>query len=119
MSAHLGIETLVIRELIDKVLVQWGKTVAVNELRNEIASLLDDNGGVMTAVEIADALLLRRGSVQDSPLRERWAYAVVRAAVETELSKQEPRWLLRRNGNRFLIADNSELRGEELADYAS
>lgn len=119
MSAHLGIETLVIRELIDKVLVQWGKTTAITELRDEIASLLDDNGGVMTAVEIADALLLRRGSVQDSPLRERWAYAVVRAAVETELSKQEPRWLLRRNGNRFLIADNRQHRGEELADYAS
>ncbi|MDF5864764.1 hypothetical protein P4152_16310 [Pseudomonas aeruginosa] len=34
------------------------------------------------------------------------------------MSKQEPRWLLRRSGNRFLIADNRQGRGEELADYA-
>ena len=118
ISGHLGIETLLVRELIDKVLTQWGKTKAITDLREDIVGLLDDNGGVMTAVEVADAILLRRGSVQDSPLRERWAYAVVRAAVETELSKQEPRWLLRRSGNRFLIADNRQGRGEELADYA-
>lgn len=118
ISGHLGIETLLVRELIDKVLTQWGKTKAITDLREDIVGLLEDNGGVMTAVEVADAILLRRGSVQDSPLRERWAYAVVRAAVETELSKQEPRWLLRRSGNRFLIADNRQGRGEELADYA-
>lgn len=117
ISGHLGIETLVVRELIDKVLTQWGKTKAITDLREEIVGLLEDNGGVMTAVEIADAILLRRGSVQDSPLRERWTYAVVRAAMETELSKQA-RWLLRRFGNRFLIADNRQGRGEELADYA-
>jgi hypothetical protein len=119
ISGHLGIETLLVRELIDKVVTQWGKTKAVNDLREEIVDLLEDNGGVMTAVELADAVLLRRGSVQDSPLRERWAYAVVRAAVETELSKQEPRWLLRRSGSRILIADNRQRRGEELADYAN
>jgi hypothetical protein len=118
ISGHLGIETLVVRELIDKVLAQWGKTKAITDLREEVVGLLEENGGVMTAVEVSDAILLRRGSVQDSPLRERWAYAVVRAAVETELSKQEPRWLLRRFGNRFLIADDRLGRGEELADYA-
>lgn len=118
ISGHLGIETLVVRELIDKVLTQWGKTKAITDLREEVVGLLEDNGGVMTAVEVADAILLRRGSVQDSPLRERWAYAVARAVVETELSKQDPRWLLRRFGNRFLIADNRQGRGEELADYA-
>jgi len=119
ISGHLGIETLLIRELIDKVVVQWGKTSAITKLRDEIVTLLEDNGGVMTAVELSDAVLLRRGSVQDSPLRERWAYAVVRAAVETELSKQEPRWLLRRSGSRVLIADNRQGFGEELADYAN
>ncbi|MBN8431453.1 BREX system serine/threonine kinase PglW [Microbulbifer salipaludis] len=118
ISGHLGIETLLVRELIDKVLAQWSKTKVVTDLRDEIVTLLEDNGGVMTAVELADATLLRRGSVQDSPIRERWSYAVVRSAVETELSKQEPRWLLRRSGNGFLIADNRQSQGEELADYA-
>ena len=99
ISGHLGIETLLVRELLDKALTQWGKTRAITDLREEIVGLLEDNGGVMTAVEAADAILLRRGSVQDSPIRERWASAVLRAAIETELSKQEPRWLLRRFGN--------------------
>ncbi|EAZ99557.1 BREX system serine/threonine kinase PglW [Marinobacter sp. ELB17] len=119
ISGYLGIETLMVRELISKVSVQWGKTKTITDLREDIAGLLEDNGGVMTAVELADAVLLRRGSVQDSPLRERWAYAVVRAAVETELSKQEPRWLLRRSGSRILIADNRQGWAEELADYAN
>lgn len=119
LSAHVGIETLEVRALNDKVLAQWGKLKAVTELRDEIIELLDENGGVMTAIELAEAVLLRRGSVQDSPLRERWAQAVVRVAVETELSKQEPRWMLRRSGNRFLIADDRKGMGEELADYAS
>tara|TARA_Y100000296_G_scaffold87381_1_gene132852 strand:+ start:419 stop:4585 length:4167 start_codon:yes stop_codon:yes gene_type:complete len=118
ISGYLGIETAMIREVQEKVLTQWSKTKAVTGLRDEIVSLLDDNGGVMTAVELANVILLRRGSVQESPLRERWSYAVVRAAVETELSKQEPRWLLRRSGNNFLIADDRNRQGEELADYA-
>jgi serine/threonine protein kinase len=118
ISGYLGLETAVVREIQDKVLIQWGKTKAVTSLRDEIVSLLEDNGGVMTAVELAHVILHRRGSVQESPLRERWSYAVVRAAVETELSKQEPRWLLRRSGNNFLIADDRNRQGEELADYA-
>lgn len=118
ISGYLGIETPVVREILEKVLQKWSKTTLITKLRDEIVVVLDDNGGVMTAVELADAILLRRGSVKDSPLRERWAYAVIRAAVETELSKQEPRWLLRRSGNSFLIADDRNRQGEELADYA-
>ncbi|UZE96938.1 BREX system serine/threonine kinase PglW [Alkalimarinus alittae] len=119
ISAHISLESSEVRELTTKVLTHWGKSKVITELRDEIISLLDENGGVMTAIELADAILLRRGSVQDSPLRERWAHAVVRVAVETELSKQEPRWMLRRSGNRFLIADDRNDTGEELADYAN
>lgn len=118
ISGHLKLETPVIRDIQEKVLLQWGKTKALTNLRDEIVNLLDENGGVMTAVELANLILLRRGSVQESPLRERWAYAVARAAVETELGKQDPRWLLRRSGNNCLIADNRQQQGEELADYA-
>ena len=119
LSAHIGIDAADARTLADKILTQWGKNKLISDLRNEVADLLDENGGVMTAVEIADAILLRRGSIHPTPRRERWAHAVVRAAVETELSKQEPRWLLRRNGKRFLIADDRQAMGEELADYAT
>lgn len=119
LSAHIGIDAADARTLAEKILIQWGKAKLISDLRNEIVELLDESGGVMTAVEIADAILLRRGSIHSTPQRERWAHAVVRAAVETELSKQEPRWLLRRNGKRFLIADDRQAMGEELADYAT
>ncbi|MFT4908200.1 MAG: serine/threonine protein kinase [Oleispira sp.] len=119
LSAHIGIDAADARTLADKILTQWGKAKLISDLCKEIAGLLDENGGVMTAVEIADAILLRRGSIHPTPQRERWAHAVVRAAVETELSKQDSRWLLRRNGKRFLIADDRQAMGEELADYAT
>ena len=118
ISAHTGIESSEIRALQDKVLTLWGKNKSITELRDEIADILAENGGVITAIEVSEALLLRRGSLQESPLRERWAQAVARVAVDTELSKQESRWIIRRIGRRLVLADNSQGRGEELGDYA-
>ncbi len=118
LAAELGMDTDKAREIRQRVLTQWSKKPLLTELRDAIAELLADNGGLMTAIELAEALLLRRGSVQGSPLRERQAQAVVRAGVETELLRQESRWVLRRCGKRILIADNRQQRGEELADYA-
>ncbi|NRB41362.1 MAG: BREX system serine/threonine kinase PglW [Pseudomonadales bacterium] len=118
LSAHIGFESSEARSICQKLLTQWGKLKPINALREEIISLLAENGGVMTAIEIADAILLRRGCLQQSPVRERWVQAVVRVALETESSKQEPRCIIRRSGNRFLIADDQQTLGEELADYA-
>ncbi len=110
------------RALLTKRLTQWGKLKVITQLRSDIVELLSDNGGLMTAIELADAILLRRGSVLNSPQRERHAQAVLRAAVETELSRQKSRLTLRRSGKRILIADNSSADGEDigeaLADYA-
>jgi serine/threonine protein kinase len=118
LAAEIGLPPDQVRELQARAVALWAKNKLITELRQDIAALLDDHGGVMTAMELAEAVLLRRGSVQASPLRERWARAVVRAAVETELARQEARWIIRRAGRRILVADNSDLRGEELADYA-
>ncbi|MCP5414109.1 MAG: BREX system serine/threonine kinase PglW [Chromatiaceae bacterium] len=117
LAGTIGITTDQARDLQTRVINQWSKNKAVTDLRNTVADLLTDNGGLMTAVELADAVLLRRGSVKPSPERERTAQAIVRAAVETELAKQQ-RWIIRRVGSRVLIADNTQGRGEELADYA-
>jgi hypothetical protein len=118
LGAEIGMETSTARELQARVQTQWGKNKFITQLRNDISKLLSEQGGLMTAMELAETILLRRGSVQPSPLRERHAQAVVRAAVETELMRRESRWILRRCGKRLLIADNREGRGEELADYA-
>lgn len=118
LSAEIGIEPAQARDIQARLLNQWGKQKYITQLRHDIVSLLADNGGLMTAIELAETVLLRRGSVQPSPQRERIAQAVVRAAVETELSRQQSRWTLRRSGKRILVADNTQGRGEELADYA-
>ena len=118
ISGHTGLDTAEVRTFQDKVIALWSKNKAITEVRDEIAEILAENGGVITALEVSEALLLRRGSLQESPLRERWAQAVARAAVDTELAKQEPRWIIRRIGRRLVLADNTQERGEGLADYA-
>lgn len=118
LGAEIGIDTTLARDLQARIITQWGKNKYITQLRNDINQLLTDNGGLMTAMELAEAVLLRRGSIQPSPQRERHAQAVVRAAVEIELNRQQARWTLRRSGKRILIADNTQGRGEELADYA-
>lgn len=118
ISTETGLPTSDVRALQERVLAQWSKNKNITELRDEVADILADNGGVITALELGEALLVRRGSVQESPLRERWAQAVARVAVDTELSKQESRWSLRRIGRRLVLADNTQGAGEELADYA-
>ena len=118
LAADIGTDTATVRDIQARVIAQWGKNKAITELRKEMATLLAEHGGVMTAVELAEAILLRRGSVQASPIREAQAQAVTRAAVETELARQRPDWVLRRASRRVLVADNREGLGEELADYA-
>ncbi|MBK1646158.1 serine/threonine protein kinase [Thiocapsa imhoffii] len=119
LSATLDLSSEQVRDLHARVLAQWSKHPFITQLRHDIAELLAEQGGVMTAIELAEAVLLRRGSVRSSPTRERWAQAVVRAAIETELARQESRWVLRRSGKRILIADETQGLGEALADYAA
>ena len=118
LSAAASIETSEARQIQEKLQTKWSKTQDITRLRIDIAELIAEYGGVMTATELSEAILLRRGSVQSAPLRERWAQAICRAAIDTELSKLQSRWIMRRNGKRILIADNSLEMGEELSDYA-
>jgi hypothetical protein len=95
VAATLGLASDGARELQRRVLTQWGKNKFISQVRGDLARLLAEQGGVMTAVELAEAMLLRRGSVQPSPTRERW--------------------VLRRAGKRVLIAEDTEGQGEALA----
>lgn len=118
-AAALGLSREQVEEWLDKALNQWSRTPALTVLRNDIIERLDDYGGVLTADELAEALLLQRGSVQASPRREQWAGALARAALETELRRQSPRCILRRNGGKLIIADDRKGTGEKLADHAA
>ena len=60
--------------------------------------MIGSAGGVMLVPELAEALVVARGSVEDEPRRTALARAVVRAAVEVERSMREPRFHVRREG---------------------
>ena len=102
-----------IGQIVGKLHQRWAKDAAINRLRSDLAELLGGQGGVMSARELSDALLVTRGSSQDEPLRTQLAQAVVRAATEVERSMAEPRFLVRRDKDTVLIAT-----GTEAASYA-
>jgi len=66
---------------------QWLANQALIEVRTEIVELLDTRGAVMSAEELAEALMAERGSYTAEPRRTPQAIGLVRAAVEAELAR--------------------------------
>ncbi|MDE8346400.1 MAG: BREX system serine/threonine kinase PglW [Acidocella sp.] len=101
-------------QILTEAQTRWGRDPAITALREQIGTLLEANGGVMSADELCESLLAARGSIEDEPRRTRLARAVTRAAVETEILREFPRYVLRRaSGNALIATDMS------LADYAA
>ena len=113
VAEAVGVTRARISQLVARARQRWAKDPAITRLRVDVADLLGANGGVMTVGELAQALVAKRGSVQDEPHRTRYALAVARAALETERDAAEPRFQERRSGETVLVAVN-----EEAADYA-
>lgn len=104
---------------------RWVKAAALTAFRHEVVEIVEAHGNVMTAHELTDAVLARRGSVQRPPRRSRHAGACVRAAVEIERHRAAPRWIARRAGRAVLIARDAVdehgepcTDGQKLADFA-
>ena len=98
-----------IGQIVAKLSVRWSKDPAITLVRSSVVELLKASGGIQTVDELAEALLSSRGSSEDEPLRTGRARAVARATVEVERTMAEPRFLVRRDGRRVLIALDSEL----------
>ncbi len=117
----LGVTRARIGQVVAKARERWAKHSALNALRDDIATLLSENGGVTPAIELSRAVLALRGSTEDEPRRSILASAVTRAAIEAERTRQIPRWITRRRGPRVLIAADDPaagVDGQSLADYA-
>ncbi len=93
VSRHLGVDPGTVSHAIAAARKRWLKLPALTQRREDVAALLESQGGVMTARELAEALLASRGSDQSEPVRSRQASAVVRAAAETERDRAASRWL--------------------------
>ncbi|WP_164104217.1 BREX system serine/threonine kinase PglW [Candidatus Laterigemmans baculatus] len=100
-------------QIVGKLQERWRRDAAISRLREEIHEILVAAGGVLSAADLSEAVLAARGSVQDEPMRSQLAAAVTRAALEVERTTAEPRFLVRREGGRVIVAT-----GQELAGYA-
>lgn len=119
IAQAVGVTRGRISQILGKARDRWSRHIpSLTALRDEMATLLNSNGGVMTLRELGDAVLVQRGSVQEEPLRSRMAQAATRAAGEVERSLKEPRWIERRSGTHLLLSWNTDGRGMERGDYA-
>jgi serine/threonine protein kinase len=124
---EMGVTRVRIGQILAKARRRWLKISAITQLREEVVTLLDAEGGVMTGSELARAILARHGSEQVEPLRTCQSLAVARATLEAERERANPRWIVRRphSGERILIARDEldddgtpRIDGQRLADYA-
>ena len=92
---------------------RWSRNSLLTRLREDIAVILQSNGGVMMLEEMADAILAARGSVHDNPLRTRLAVALIRSAIEVERTLVDPRYGVRRDAEHIYLFTR-----DELATYA-
>ena len=127
VARALGVSPVAVSHAVARARQRWLKIAALTRLRHDVAEMLEAHGNVMTQQELAGALLARRGSVQEEPLRSRYAAACVRAAVEIERQRTAPRWIVRRIAGPagvLLARDEVDERGapridgQKLADYA-
>jgi serine/threonine protein kinase len=109
-----GVTRARIGQILAEAVDRWVKDSALTALRDQIAQMVEQNGGVMSADELCEMLLVARGSIEEEPRRTRLARVVTRAAVETENTRDEPKYVLRRVGSNALIATDMSL-----ADYAA
>ncbi|MET8349017.1 BREX system serine/threonine kinase PglW [Micromonospora sp. NPDC005206] len=72
--------------VVQKGVQRWTASDDLAAVRAEMVELLDARGGVMSAAELAEALIASRGSFAIEPRRTTQAIGLVRAAVEVELS---------------------------------
>ena len=110
-----------IGQLVSKFQARWCKDTALTKMRSDLVEILTSAGGVLALRELAEALVVARGSVEEEPRRTQYALAVARACIEAERTLAEPRFLVRRDQGRVFVALTHELAGfagrlGELAD---
>ena len=113
VADHIGVTRGRIGQLVTAAQQRWRRDAIVTSLRNDMADILARGGNIMAVEEMAAAVILARGSVEDDPVRSQMAMAITRAAMEVERSMADPRWVLRRDHERSLVAAS-----QALADYA-
>jgi hypothetical protein len=94
VAETLSVPLSSVQQALQRAREHWGKQAWMTALRQDVAAILDKNGGLMTAEELASAVLAARGSAADEPYRSRLATAVAYTAVEIEMARESARYTL-------------------------
>ncbi|HEY1064468.1 MAG TPA: DNA-directed RNA polymerase subunit alpha C-terminal domain-containing protein, partial [Pirellulales bacterium] len=108
VAERVGVTRARIGQFVGTFQTRWSKDSALTTLRDNIRDAVAAHGRIMTLAELTDALLIARGSPLEEPQRSAVARAVVRAAVEVERTMSEPRFVVRRDGDRVFVAQSVE-----------
>jgi serine/threonine protein kinase len=108
VAHEIDVTPVTVHQALKKAQGRWKKEPALTRVRDDLIEILRAKGGVYEAAELADALLVTRGSIEDEPRRSKLAVAVTRAAVEVERTMVEPRLVIRRDRKRVLVALDQE-----------
>ena len=100
-------------QLFTAFLNKANKDAAFAWLLKEVVAIVESQGGVATAGELAELILASRTSELSEESSLRLARGLVRIAVECEGLAAKPRLMARREGATMIVA-----KSDELADYA-
>lgn len=112
-AQHFRVTRARIGQVIVKAREQWRRMPSVTGVRDLIAKVIEEYGGVMSVDDVAAALLAGRGSVAEDSQRMRRSLAVLRATVEAERGNQDLRFTDYRHNGHVVLATSPEI-----ADYA-
>lgn len=89
-----------VQAVLDRARERWAKSLrSVTRLRDEIDEMLAREGGVLPSSMLEEGVLARRGAVAAGEERIRLAAASARAAIETEMRRESPRFATIRVGD--------------------
>lgn len=126
LGRHCGVTRARVGQVITKAREQWRRMPSVTQVRDDLAKIVSEYGGVMTAGDVAASIRSTRGSVSEGVYPIRRALAVVRASIEAERGNQEQRFTDFRPDDVVLVAQDASFASyaqnlgpiaDELADH--
>lgn len=118
VAAEVGLTRTNVSDVVVRARARWAKKKALTALRDDVARLVEQAGGVATRDELARGLIRIRGTTAASELeQQRAANAVLWAALEVESARETGcRYRLQR-GERVLVVVGTQI-GDASAEGA-
>ncbi|HEY9723297.1 MAG TPA: DNA-directed RNA polymerase subunit alpha C-terminal domain-containing protein, partial [Oscillatoriaceae cyanobacterium] len=99
----IGARRAALSEALEEAAARWEKASWMAAVRDEVAAVVTQLGGIAAVDELGRALLGRRGSAATGSTREREVSAVIAAAVEVEANREVPRFALYRSHRPWIV----------------